>query len=1379
MEPRFIYLKALYHAVTSFVLPDPFSGMTGTEEALQCLNSGYSQPWAPLSDVEARHVLTSIASLSPKRTYYPPSMKVMQTTSWHSQLSAFAQHDDYSAVVRSILQQSKILETFSPNLESERFRGLFPEPDNHLTQRARFRNSLYRRQELIAITPVSRREVVYETRAPRSAMLRRAKVFEAASLVRDWSSHIAVPSNLAELFQQWPLISGFNAQFDRTLVSDLINVNLAESWGPLFRLCRDARQTDRHRFMFLFAMIAFNESIDMMLVRALIALTVKAAESLRLTLPEWESYTNFRQYEVPTINNLVLLIHPAIVPYPEDERYIHGIPLDQKSRRKLLAARKLYEKQAEEDCRAIARKLTEQWPCLRPKIPSIDRDVLVNMDQAVSVVQEGWEGLFRNHELHNHLLEVQNILRSCKPQQKYDSKLTHGHGRSTKYNHLNMACDLPSLTSLLRSACMEVTAPASASAFHTEVSSYQPAHLGTLPNGFNYRPVTTAQTSSINIVPTSFAEANTYTNFISPADQTNTHHAEENEEASHPVTIQEVDSEMRELRNIVSIFAESPNAIRRNYGRDFMTSIEALKASRFAQMSEQLKAIPKQITVTADMIAHQGERVSYLFAQICATLQAVAEYEAPWLGPGDLWPRMTPLAVLASIQSKAKTLFGSGLYENIIDYGVEITSLQHLHRNDCHAGKFAASTVDSRDLGHDNWRPRDYPDWLLLEIESNILIRPDQVKVALATISPPSGSNSVLQMNMGQGKTSCIIPLAAAVLADASSLLRVIVPRPLLLQMAVILQQRLGGLLGRSIKHVPFSRRTPTDSATVDAYQEIHRRVLVERGVVLALPEHILSLKLSGQQKLLDGFKAEARHLIDVQQWLDKTARDILDECDHTLAVKTQLIYPSGAQKTVDGHPNRWKTAETLFQIVKDEIRHTARDFPKGIDVKERPGNGFPIIHFLQKPAEDAMIQHLIDVICKGKSPLLSMGEGTSERRVAVEMLLRERRITRKDVTGLFRRSDNDTALRNDLLLLRGLLVHRILLMVLKRRWNVQYGLHPNRDPVAVPFLSKGIPSEQAEFGHVDVSLTLTCLSFYFSGLRHDQLRQSFEHLLKSDDPDTEYNRWTQHVDNLPQYLRHWNSINLEDTGQLNDLWMHCRYNMVIINHYLNNFVFPRYAKVFERSLRQSAWDLPQFASAPGPGTPKAYVAKPAKFRKPQSRHSMTTGFSGTNDNRYMLPLTIRQQDLPELTHTNAEVLTYLLQKRNRRYLCVTVAPEERRSEQAILGLLHRNGKIRILIDAGAQILEMSNLELVAAWLLIDTEAPAAVYFGIDNKLWVRHRDGKIFPLIASPYANNLEKCLIYLDEAHCRGTDLKLPKHAVGALTLGPGQTKDTTVQG
>lgn len=45
-----------------------------------------------------------------------------------------------------------------------------------------------------------------------------------------------------------------------------------------------------------------------------------------------------------------------------------------------------------------------------------------------------------------------------------------------------------------------------------------------------------------------------------------------------------------------------------------------------------------------------------------------------------------------------------------------------------------------------------------------------------------------------------------------------------------------------------------------------------------------------------------------------------------------------------------------------------------------------------------------------------------------------------------------------------------------------------------------------------------------------------------------------------------------------------------------------------------------------------------------------------------------------------------------------------------------------------------------------------------------------------SPYLFSTQTLLTRI--RHTRGTDLKLPKYATAGLTLGLGQTKDTTVQ-
>ena len=238
----------------------------------------------------------------------------------------------------------------------------------------------------------------------------------------------------------------------------------------------------------------------------------------------------------------------------------------------------------------------------------------------------------------------------------------------------------------------------------------------------------------------------------------------------------------------------------------------------------------------------------------------------------------------------------------------------------------------------------------------------------------------------------------------------------------------------------------------------------------------------------------------------------------------------------------------------------------------------------------------------------------------------------------------------------------------------------------------------------------------------------------------------------------------MDEHGQVEELWSDLKFSRNVLDHYMNNFVFLVHAEQFSIKLGASGWDLPLFAK-PLPGEKKAICMK-------------TTGFSGTNDNKMMLPLTIKQDDLPSLLQTNAEVLNYLLHDRNRQYSLAS-RQGKRLTEQELLRKI-TTMRIRILIDAGAYILEMSNENLVKAWLEIDTQAEMAVFFGTDNRAWVRYRGEKEnVPLLATAFAENREDCLIYLDEAHTRGVDLKLPQNARGALTLALGQTKDQTVQG
>jgi hypothetical protein len=120
-----------------------------------------------------------------------------------------------------------------------------------------------------------------------------------------------------------------------------------------------------------------------------------------------------------------------------------------------------------------------------------------------------------------------------------------------------------------------------------------------------------------------------------------------------------------------------------------------------------------------------------------------------------MWPAVTPTTTLELLRSSSAYQFGYGMKEALISYGVVVTQFQRLDRIQHAQLKRDQRKVleEWQNTGHENWIPLDFPDWLLLEIESNLLIRREQIDVARAIISPASGSNSVLQMNMGKGKS--------------------------------------------------------------------------------------------------------------------------------------------------------------------------------------------------------------------------------------------------------------------------------------------------------------------------------------------------------------------------------------------------------------------------------------------------------------------------------------------------------------------------------------------------------------------------------------------------------------------------------------------------
>jgi hypothetical protein len=159
--------------------------------------------------------------------------------------------------------------------------------------------------------------------------------------------------------------------------------------------------------------------------------------------------------------------------------------------------------------------------------------------------------------------------------------------------------------------------------------------------------------------------------------------------------------------------------------------------------------------------------------------------------------------------------------------------------------------------------------------------------------------------------------------------------------------------------------------------------------------------------------------------------------------------------------------------------------------------------------------------------------------------------------------------------------------------------------------------------------------------------------------------------------------------------------------------------------------------------------------------------------------MSIAQRDLDHQKGTNARVLAYLLQPENGSY-AVTHESDECWSTHALLGLLATHQpEIRVLLDVGSQILDLSNHQVATAWLEIYRDTAGAIYFNENDELMVLTRNGNTLPMLSSPLSQQLDHCVVYLDNAHTRGTDMKLPIGSRAAVTLGPKVTKDALVQG
>lgn len=327
-EPAMVYRKAQIHALTNGPVADTLTGRTGAEEALSILSSGICQPWQPLNPM-SMFILQSISKLSPERKYYPEEMRIMSTESWDLYLPCNSQREEYSIIVEQILKQSARLAEFHPSASqpanpanchpSVKKLPMAPSAgDSHLNLRALLRRQLHRRHSPGGLEIPQVPDVEYRTRdRPSTSGMKYANVFAITSLIRERPASISTVTDLAFQLSQSLSIKGYSQPLDKVTLSDRLNLDVRQYWGPLIQTLRNI--PNQYSAMFFLAVISFRTDASMPLVRTLVAIFLYS-ELRSVELPTAAEYNSFQPGQVPRLEVLTKLIDSFKISPPKVSR---------------------------------------------------------------------------------------------------------------------------------------------------------------------------------------------------------------------------------------------------------------------------------------------------------------------------------------------------------------------------------------------------------------------------------------------------------------------------------------------------------------------------------------------------------------------------------------------------------------------------------------------------------------------------------------------------------------------------------------------------------------------------------------------------------------------------------------------------------------------------------------------------------------------------------------------------------------------------------------------------------------------------------------------------------------------------------------------------
>jgi len=387
-----LYLCFL-HGLTSHCLPDPLTGLTGTEASLVILRSGALSSFPSMTESDFK-ILTQIALLSPSRTYQPCRKPISHKVKWNPNLSALSQHAEFFIAVEAIFNQ---LLKMKPLVLKEEY---VDPPKLHtmnrsLLERDLIRSSSFRVDGFGAEHYSTTLDQTYESRVKDDDPHRGERVFVAASAVlrHDNATFEKIDAttmqNCITEYLKNDLILGPNSRkkqwplhYDSLWISSP-HLYLPQAWCSLHkRLAKNPYPMHKFDIMMWLSAVAFGKFAKMDLIKALAAF-YRFKETAAVTIPSLNNII-LRYGGELTISDIrgELQVFKPLLECPESKipRQHENEPCSAHQAR----ISSILNGNRESVVKRFALALKRQWPCQDPVKPEIrDAETYLDTHQAM------------------------------------------------------------------------------------------------------------------------------------------------------------------------------------------------------------------------------------------------------------------------------------------------------------------------------------------------------------------------------------------------------------------------------------------------------------------------------------------------------------------------------------------------------------------------------------------------------------------------------------------------------------------------------------------------------------------------------------------------------------------------------------------------------------------------------------------------------------------------------------------------------------------------------------------------------------------------------------------------------------------------------------